>query len=234
MPHVYGWQHLVYLAVFIAAFAGSLTAVKLKVRDEKIVDIIIKCLGGVLLVLIIWNRIAICQHKGSWWFLIPDSYCGLSSFGLAICALVCKRDSLPLHCFAYLSFYGGAIATFYPDFLGQNESFMYPATISGLLHHSLGFYIAVFMVATGFMKPSLKKFYAFPIGLCFIACYGIFLIDALKFETAMYIFKPLIPNSFLTWYVLAPVLIAATFGGIYLYEYLCKKKNKPAASNEAV
>lgn len=225
MPQVFGWQHIVYLVVFFAAAAGSLVAVKIKVKDEKTLNVIIKSMGGLLLALIIWNRIAICLHKdNNWWLLLPDSFCGFSSLGLAVCALVCKRDQLPLHCFAYLSFWGGGITTFYPDFLPQNESFFYPATISGLLHHSIAFYIAVLMALTGFMKPSLKKFYAFPVGLCMIMCYGLFLIDALKFKKAMYIGQPLISGTFLTWYVVAAMLIVLTLGGVWLYEYLLKRK----------
>lgn len=229
MPHVYGWQHIVYLLIFFGGCAGALAAVLLKVKTEKTLKIIIRALGGALLVLIILNRIFICMHKGNnWWLLIPDSFCGISSLCLAICSLVCRRDSLPLHCLCYISFWGGTIVTFYPDFLGQASYFMYPATITGLLHHGLAAFIAVLMISTRFMKPSVKKFYAFPCGLSFMTVYGLFLLDGLKFEEAMFIGKPLIPNSFLTWYVFAVVLIAGTFGLVCLYEYLIKKYKKSA------
>ena len=82
------------------------------------------------------------------------------------------------------------------------------------------------------MKPSLKKFYAFPVGLCFIMCYGMFLIDAFGFESAMYIGKPLIEGSFLTWYVMAVLLIVATLFFVWLYEYLIKRKAKPTAEQQ--
>lgn len=223
-PHVYGWEHIVYLVIFFAASAGSLAAILLKVKKEKTLDIIVKVLGGVLLALIIWNRICISIHKLDWWYLIPDSFCGLSSLLLAVCAICLKRNSIPFHCLCYISFWGGAIVTFYPDFLGQASSFMYPATISGLLHHSLALYLSVLMIATGYLKPSVKKFYAFPIGLCFMLIYGMFLIDAGIFKTAMYIGKPLIEGSFLTWYVMAILLIGGTFGLVFLYEFLMKKR----------
>ena len=225
-PHVFGWEHLIYLFLFFAVSGGTLTAVKLKVKKEKTLDIIIKCLGGFLLALIIWNRISIAIHKNSAWFLIPDSFCGLSSLCLAVCALACKRDALPFHCLCYISFWGGAIVTFYPDFLGQASSFMYHATISGMLHHGIALYISVLMGITGYVKPSLKKFYAFPVGLCFFMCFGIFLIDALGFETAMFIGKPLIPNTYLTWYVMSVLLIGGTLAGVCIYEYVLKKKSE--------
>ncbi len=233
MPKVYGWEHIVYLLLFFAAFAGTLTAIKLKVKNEKTLRIIIMSVGGLLLAFIIFNRIAICFHKSNAKYLIPDSFCGVTSLCFAICALACKRDALPLHCLVYIAFWGGAITTFYPDFIGQNSSVLYPATISGLLHHGIAFYLSVLMVVTGYVKPCLKKFYAFPVGLCFMLCYGIFLIDALKFDHAMYIGKPLVAGTFLTWYVVAPMMIAVTLGGVLLYEFILKKKKSAPKATEA-
>ena len=119
MPKVFGWQHIVYLVIFVAAFAATLTVIKLKVKSERTLNIIIKSLGGLLLAPIIFNRIAIAFHRHDAWGLVPDSFCGMTSLCLAICALVCKKDALPFHCLAYIAFWGGAITTFYPDFIGQ-------------------------------------------------------------------------------------------------------------------
>ncbi len=232
MPKVFGWQHIVYLVIFVAAFAATLTVIKLKVKRERTLNIIIKSLGGLLLALIIFNRIAIAFHRHDAWGLVPDSFCGMTSLCLAICALVCKKDALPFHCLAYIAFWGGAITTFYPDFIGQASSVMYPATISGLLHHGVACYLAVLLVVCGFVKPSLKKFYAFPVGLCFMMCYGLFLIDAFKFESAMYIGAPLVKGTFLTWYVVAALLIGATLGGVALYEYILGRLQKKRLSEQ--
>lgn len=241
MPHAYGWEHIVYLVLFFAAFIGSLVAIKLKVKKEKTLEIIIKSVGGFLLALIIWNRIAIAFHRGTAWGLVPDSFCGVASLCLAVCVLCFKKDALPFHWVCYIAFYGGLIVTFYPNFLGQNSSFMYPATISGLLHHGVAAYLSVLMVITGYMKPCLKKIYAFPIGLSFMMCWGLFLMDAFgeivpDFEHAMFIRDPLIPNTYLTWYVMFVVLIAATAGGLFLYEYILKRramKKQVTENNEA-
>ena len=229
----YGWAHLTYIGIYIALFAASLVFIKLKVKSEKTVDLIVKILGGVLLALIIFNRIAIAIHKESARFLIPDSFCGVGSFALAICCLFFKRGALPYHVFVYCMFFGGAITVFYPDFIGQPfhgeaTSFMYPATISGMLHHSLAFYITVLLAVTGHFKPCVKKTYALPIALCFMITYGTFLIDACGFETAMYIGAPLIPNSFITWYVVDIALVAVAYGVAFLYEYLVKRKQLKA------
>lgn len=232
---LYDWAHLTFIGVFIAAFAVSLILIKLKVKSEKTLDIIVKSLGGVLLALLLFNRIAISCHRESAWGLLPDSFCGVGSLGLAISCLCFKRGALPYHVFVYWMFFGGFITVFYPDFLGQEfhgeaTSFMYPATVSGMLHHALAAYITVFLFVTGHFKPCVKKTYALPIMMCFTLVYGQFLLDALKFEKAMYIGTPLIPNTFIAWYVVEPALVGVAYGVAFLYEYLVKKKSKQTES----
>lgn len=227
---IYGWEHLTFIGIFVVAFAVSLTVVKLKVKSERAIDITVKALGGVLLALLIFNRISICLYRESAWGLVPDSFCGVGSLGLAITCIFFKRGALPYHAFVYWMFFGGLITVFYPDFIGQifhgnATSFMYPATISGMLHHALGAYIAVLLCLTGHFKPCVKKTYALPVMMCFTLVYGVFLLDALKFDKAMYIGAPLVPGTFITWYVVEPALVAFAYGVAFLYEYLIKKKN---------
>ena len=228
---LYGWEHLTYIAIFAVLFVASIVFIKLKIKSERTVDIIVKSLGGVLLALLIFNRIAIAFHRETGWGLVPDSFCGVGSLCLALCCIFFKRGALPYHVFVYCMFFGGAITVFYPDFLGQEfhgqaTSFLYPATISGLMHHSLAFYITVLLFVTGHFKPCVKKTYALPIALCFMITYGVFLIDACGFEKAMYIGSPLVPGTFITWYVVDPALVAVAYGIAFLYEYLLKKKKK--------
>lgn len=236
---VYGWQHLTYIGIYIALFAVSLTVILLKVKSEEKVDLLVKILGGVLLALIIFNRIAIACHRESGWGLVPDSFCGVGSLGLALSCLFFKRGSLPYHIFVYCMLFGGSITVFYPDFIGQEfhgeaTSFMYPATISGMMHHSLAFYIVVLLFVTGHFKPCVKKTYVLPIALGFMVTYGVFLLDALDFEKAMYLDSPLIPGTFITWYVVYPALVVAGYGISFLYEYIVKRKsqtNQPATED---
>ena len=228
---LYGWAHLTFIAVYIAAFAVSIILIKLKVKSERTVDLIVKGLGGALLALLIFNRIAISFHRESGWGLVPDSFCGTGSLCLAICCIFFKRGALPYHAFVYCMLFGGAITVFYPDFLGQQfhgqaTSFMYPATISGMLHHALAFYIVILLFVTGHFKPCVKKTYALPVTLCFMLTYGIFLIDACGFEKAMYIGAPLIPGTFIAWYVVEPLLVVFAYSLSFLYEHLVKKRTE--------
>lgn len=227
MPKVFGWQHLTYLAVFLAVAVPFLTIVKLKIKSERTQNIIAKVLGAILLVFIIWNRFAIADFKNNWLLVIPDSICGVMSVALGITLIACKRDSIFYHYLVYIAFFGGLANVFYPYYVAQDANFMLPATISGLLHHSVALVSSVYMVLTGYFKPSTKKFYAFPLGLAFNICYGAFLVDGLGFKnlgdigftTAMNIFTPLVPGVFITsWYIVFPVLCAAFYGLLVLYE----------------
>lgn len=234
---IFGWEHLTFIGIFVAAFAVSLIVVKLKVKSEKAIDLTVKAFGGVLLALLLFNRIAISCHRETGWGLIPDSFCGVGSLGLAISCLFFKRGALPYHVFVYCMLFGGTIVVFYPDFIGQPfhgeaTGFLYPATISGILHHAFAAYISVFLFVTGHFKPCVKKTYALPIALCFILVFGQFLIDTKIVETAMYIGKPLVPNTFLTWYVVEPALVAVAYGLSFLYEYLLKKKEQKKQATE--
>ncbi len=229
MAHIYGWEHLTFLGIYAVAFAVSLTVFKLKVKSERAIDLTVKAFGGVLLALIVFNRIAICFHRESAWGLIPDSFCGVGSFGLAISCLFFKRSALLYHVFVYSMLLGGLIAVFYPDFIGQKfhgeaTGFMYPATISGMLHHAFAAYVSVFLFVTGHFKPCVKKTYALPIAMCFILVFGQFLIDACGFEKAMYIGQPLIPGTFIAWYVVEPALVAGAYGAAFLYEYVVRRR----------
>ncbi len=242
VPKVFGWQHIVYLII-----VGALSAVGLvffyKKAKEKTRDLIIKITGGVLLCLIIWNRIAIADFKDNAFRLIPDSLCAITSFGLGICAIVCKRDALPFHYMCYAALLGGSANVFYPYYVSQDPNFMLPATISGLLHHTVGLVLCIMLIMAGYFRPNLKKYYAFPVGLCFNVCYGLFLIDALGvenvgekgFESAMNIFSPIVPNTFLTWYVVYPAAAVAVFFIAFAYEKIALKrklKKEPAVQEQ--
>ena len=132
MPKVFGWQHLTYLAVFIV-IAIILTFFILKyAKAEKMLALIMKIIGGLLFICIVWNRTTLVMKYNGAWFLIPDTFCGISSLILSLALLIGKRNNFVFHFICYLGFIGGLIVLVYPDFIGQASSIFYPATISGL------------------------------------------------------------------------------------------------------
>ena len=237
MPQVFGWQHIVYLLVFIAIAAVSLFLIKRYCKSDGALTAAIKISAALLLVFIIWNRISIVISSDDLFMIIPNTFCGITSFAFAVSALLFGRDHPTLHCFVYCGFIGGLITIIYPDFLPQNQSFFYPNTISGLLHHSMSLYLAVLMLITGWIKPNLNKWKYFPIGLAFMMVYGILLLTASgrlsdSNYDAMYIKYPLLDGTPLTWYFVGAILIVlhAIFllCMTYIPVYVHRKKQKEA------
>lgn len=88
--------------------------IKLYAKSEKSKIITVKVIAGVLLALILWNRIAIAVSDKSWLKLIPDIFCGMSSLVLSLAVLLGKKDNNILHFVFYIAFVGDILTIFYP------------------------------------------------------------------------------------------------------------------------
>lgn len=82
-------------------------------------QLIIKIAGIILFVLVIVNRFSItiydnviASKDASWWELLPNSICGLSSLLLALAIILGKEDNWILNSASYLGFFGSAIVIF--------------------------------------------------------------------------------------------------------------------------
>lgn len=226
MPHVYGIEHILYLAVFLMVSAVVLVLVKKRVRSDREVDRIVRIGGAVLLLCIVWNRIAIATLRDGWDSLLPGSFCGASSLFLAVAALVLRRDHPAFHCIVYVAWIGALITHLYPDFIGQASTIWYPMTISGLVHHSVALLLATVMIATGFMKPALRRWPAIPCGLSMYMVYGLFLITVLGYDDAMHIYTPILEGTPLTWWVLGAIFLVLQAGFLFVWERLASRRAK--------
>lgn len=225
-PQVFGWQHLTYLAIFLVLAITGLVCVKLFVKTEKTQDIIVRCLGGVLLALIIWNRIAIAIRNNNAWHIIPNSFCGLSSLVLSLAVLIGKRNNNVLHFVVHVAFVGDLLTIIYPDFIGQDPSFLYQNTISGLLHHSVGLVLCILLYMTAWFKPNWHKWPNLVIGFMAYITLGCFLIFVLDFSSAFYINSPILDGTPLTIWVIAPVFAVGYAIFMTVYEVIRRKINK--------
>ena len=98
--------------------------IKLYAKSEKSKIITVKVIAGVLLALILWNRIAIAVSDKNWLKLIPDTFCGMSSLVLSLAVLLGKKDNNVLHFVFYIAFVGDILTIIYPDFVDQDPSFL--------------------------------------------------------------------------------------------------------------
>ncbi len=221
-PQVFGWQHLLFLAICVVVLVASIILVLKLKRDEKKLKVFFICVALVHLATIIASRITMAMWGESfdWLTLIPDSFCSLSSVLLPIGLLFfLKKDSKYLHFIWYMAFVGGLLTILYPAFIDQDKSFFFGPTITGLLHHAMMVYTSVLLVVAGYFTPTLKKWYCFPIGGAFVMTFGIFLITAVGIEDAMHIETPLIEDTPLTWYVVAALTFAFAFALMAICDY---------------
>ncbi|MDD4000580.1 MAG: YwaF family protein [Bacilli bacterium] len=224
-PQVYGWQHLVYLVIVLLLITFGIFLILRFVSKEKY-PLVIKIIGIVLLAAIIWNRVSICLLRSGFKNFLPSSFCGTTSMALSLSAIFLKKNSKAFHSLAYVGLLGGLLTLFYPDFIGQDLSFFYPMTISGLVHHSIMIFLVLVMLVTGYLEPSLKKWYLLPVGLSMFMTYGIFLITIIGYNDAMLIYNPILAGTKLNWFYIG--LIFLPFHALFLiaWEVINNKRLK--------
>ena len=185
-----------------------------------------KVIGGLLFCCVLWNWTTLAVKNSNALNLIPDTFCGISSVILSLSMLIGGKDNKFFHFICYLGFVGGLVTVVYPDFIGQSDSIFYPATISGLLHHTVMLYAIVLMIITKYFVPTIKKWYILPLGLCCIMTLGIFEITVLDFGDAMQIFKPILPDTPLYWWFCGLLLLPAAYIAMVIFEYFNVWKHK--------
>lgn len=238
---LYGSEHITYLVVFVVVFAAAIVVAQLVTKTEKQREILLRATGGVLLAFTFFNRIALSVwHKNAVWML-PNTYCGMSSLLLGACVLFGKPKMRIYDFLFYLELIGGLAAVFYPNFLGQASSIWFPPTISGLLHHSVGCILCVLLLQCKWFSPSLARWKEFPIGLCAYTVYGLFLLDVCGMTEAMQIDAPIISGTPLKWWFVLTVGSALLFVVLFCIEKVRAYRNNkvdsakntaPAPTNE--
>ena len=137
-PQVFGTEHLIYIAVSIVTALVVCLLTARFAKTEKAQNAVMRFAGGVLFVIIFANRLALVfeYEEANWLKLITDSFCSTSSYVLSLALIFGKRNNPVLHFVWLIALAGGAIATFYPNFIDQHPSFLYPPTILGMMHHT--------------------------------------------------------------------------------------------------
>ena len=220
-PQVYGIEHMLYIIISVLVCSLGLLLAKKYAKTEKSRLAVIRCIAGLLFVAILTNRLSqVFRYEDvRWYCIIPDSFCGMTSFLLSISALFFKRDNPVYHFLWLLGLFGGISTVVYPTFVSQHQSFFYIPTISGLLHHSLSASLVIALLLFGQIDITYKKWHYVVLGFTSYMTLGAFLMSVFELRDAFHIVEPIIDGTPLTAWVAGPIYLAAhgiVFGVIEL------------------
>ncbi len=226
-PQLYGWQHLTFLALLVVVGGGLIILSHFFIKTEKQKMIFLKCVAAFLFVWIIINRISIAIRFNDPAMFIPNSYCGMTSLVLSIMVLLGNKNNITYHFLWYMGFFGGLATMLYPDFLGQNPSFFYIPTISGMMHHGVLLLLCILMVQHKWFSPDIRRWWVFPAGLGIYVLFGLFCMDIFGWGSSMEINSSLISGTPLNWWFVLLVGSAILFIVLLFIEWLrCRKSGK--------
>ena len=224
---VFGTVHLIYLTITVPLSIIGLLMAKKFAKTEKAQSVILKSLGGQLLIWIIINRLSQVYRYSDvrWEQIIPDSFCGMTSLVLALSVLLGKKDNCTYHFTWFLGLVGALITVFNPTFLNQGPSIFYLPTISGLLHHSLALVVVGALLIFRQIQITYKKWYCTFFGFTAYLTVGAFQMSVFGFEDSFHITEPILSGTPLTAWVMAPSY-AAGYGTVLLVIELIRKRKQ--------
>ncbi len=227
-PQVFGKEHLIYMAVSLLVALAVCILTKRFVRTKRAGDIVVRVSAAILFLIIFTNRLALVYEYGTpnWQKLITDSFCSTSSYVLSLAILFGRKNNNVLHFIWLVALAGGAITTVYPNFIGQNPSFLYPPTILGMMHHTWSAIVVVLMFMNGYLTLTYKKWYCTLFGFTSYLAYGAFLMCVLDYGNPFYMTGPAIDGTPFTAWVIAPIYIAVYALIILLVELYRRSKKK--------
>ena len=231
MPaQLFGIEHFIYIGITAACAGVGLICAKKFAKTEKSQNIVLKSLALALLIAILANRLSqVFRYQTTRWEqIIPDSYCGLTSLVLSLAVLFGKEDNNAYHFLWILALFGGISTVIYATFLDQGPTIFYLPTISGLLHHSFSATLVIALLLFKQIHITYKKWYCTLFGFTCYLSLGAFLIGCLGLSDAFHIYTPLIPDTPLTTWVMAPIYAVCYALLLLIIElvrgYMAKKK----------
>ena len=225
-PQLYGIEHILYIIISTIICSAMLILAKRYAKSEKTQAIALKSIAILLLLSILTNRLSqVFRYDNVRWYqIIPDSFCGMTSLVLAIGVLFGKKDNCILHFTWLLGLFGGISTIAYASFIGQGSSIFYLPTISGLLHHSLSATLVIALLMFKQIYITYKKWYCTIFGFTAYLTVGAFLMHTFDLSDAFHIAEPLLSNTKLTAWVMAPMYLSAYALILLLIEVARKKK----------
>lgn len=228
MPaELYAIEHFTYMGITALLASVGLISAKKFAKTEKAQSIILKSLAIALFIAILANRLSqVFRYETTKWVdIIPESYCGLTSLVLSLAVLFGKKDNYAYHFLWILGLFGGISTVVYPAFIGQGPTIFYLPTISGLLHHSFSATLVIALLLFNQIHITYKKWYCTLFGFTCYLSLGAFLIGGLGLSDAFHIYTPLLSDTPLTTWVMAPIY-AVCYALLLLIIELVRKHTK--------
>ena len=226
-PQLFGTEHILYLIITTILGSASLLLAKKYAKTEKSQTVFLKSLAFLLLVAIVTNRLSQVFRYSDvrWYLIIPDSFCGMTSLLTALSVLFGKKNNDVYHFIWLLGLFGGISTAIYATFVDQNISFFYLPTISGLLHHSLCAMMVIALFMFRQIEITYKKWYCTFFGFTSYMTLGAFMMSTFDMSDAYHIAEPLLSDTPLTAWVMAP-MYAFAYAIILFVAELVKKSRK--------
>ena len=226
-PELFGKEHILYLIISTVAASAALLLAKRYAKNEKQQKLFLRAIAVLLFIAIIANRLSQVFRYGQvrWYLIIPDSFCGMTSLVLSLAVFFGKRDNNVLHFVWLLGLFGGVSTSIYASYVDQADSIFYLPTISGLLHHSLCAMLVVALLMFNQIDITYKKWYCTFFGFTTYLTLGAFMMQTFDMSDAYHIAEPLISDTPLTAWVMAP-MYAAGYAIILFAVEIYKKKKK--------
>lgn len=226
-PQLFGVEHILYIIISTLVCGGGLFFAYKYAKDEKVQKIILKSLAIALFVSVMSNRISqVFRYETiRWYCIIPDSFCAMTSLVLSLSVLFGKKDNNVYHFVWLLGLFGGISTVIYATFLDQNISFFYIPTFTGLLHHSFSATLVVALLMFKQINITYKKWYCTFFGFTCYLTLGAFLMHTFNLSDAFHIAEPLLSDTPLTAWVMAP-MYAVAYAIILLVIEIVRKKGR--------
>ena len=227
-PQLFGIEHISYIIIStLVGGIGMLFAYKYA-KNEKTQNIILKCLAAALFISVMTNRLSQVFRYDTvrWYCIIPDSFCAMTSLVLSLAVLFGKKNNNVYHFVWLLGLFGGISTVIYATFVDQHPSFFYIPTFTGLLHHSFSAIVVVALLMFKQINITYKKWYCTFFGFTSYLTLGAFLMHTFDLSDAFHIAEPLLPNTPLTAWVMAPMYATAYAIILLVIELVRKHKTK--------
>ena len=226
-PELFGIEHITYIIISTILGGISMFFAYKYVKTEKTQSLFLKVLAIALFISVMTNRVSQVFRYDTvrWYCLIPDSFCAMTSLVLSLAVIFGKKDNCIYHFVWLLGLFGGVSTVIYATFVGQDSSFFYIPTITGLLHHSFSALLVVALLMFKQIDITYKKWYYTLFGFTSYLTVGAFLMHTFNLSDAFHIAEPLLPGTPLTAWFMAPIYAIAYAIILVLIELFKRKRN---------